>query len=232
MAESKVKSENFIVVQGWMLKDLGLKGNELLLYACIYGFSQADNQKFSGSLQYLADWTNSTKRSVLNNLQSLQDKGYIGKVERYINGVKFCEYHVKNFTGVVKNFQGGGEKNSLGGSEKNSPNNIDINNINKNIVKTIDNNIKHKHGEYNNVLLTDEELEKLKDEYIDWDERIERLSSYVASTGKKYKSHYATIRNWARKDQEQKAQKQKTVNKTAQQLDEFYDMASAWAEGE
>lgn len=232
MAESKVKPENFIVVQGWMLKDLGLKGNELLLYACIYGFSQADNQKFSGSLQYLADWTNSTKRSVIKNLQSLQDKGYIGKAERYINGVKFCEYHVTNFTGVVKNFHGGGEKNSLGGSEKSSPNNIDINNINKNIVKTIDNNIKHKHGEYNNVLLTDEELEKLKDEYIDWDERIERLSSYVASTGKKYKSHYATIRNWARKDQEQKAQKQKTVNKTAQQLDDFYDMAAAWAEGE
>ena len=62
------------------------------------------------------------------------------------------------------------------------------------------NNIKHKHGEYKNVLLTDDELAKLKAEYLDWEERIERLSSYVASTGKSYKSHYATIRNWARKD--------------------------------
>ena len=60
--------------------------------------------------------------------------------------------------------------------------------------------IKHKYGEYNNVLLTDAELEKLKAEYPDYEERIERLSSYVASTGKSYKSHYATIRNWARKD--------------------------------
>lgn len=60
--------------------------------------------------------------------------------------------------------------------------------------------VKHKHGEYKNVLLTDEELSKLKSEYSDWEERIERLSSYVASTGKSYKSHYATIRNWARKD--------------------------------
>jgi Asp-tRNA(Asn)/Glu-tRNA(Gln) amidotransferase C subunit len=59
---------------------------------------------------------------------------------------------------------------------------------------------KHKYGEYNNVLLTDSELEKLKSEYPDYEERIERLSSYVASTGKSYKSHYATIRNWARKD--------------------------------
>lgn len=62
--------------------------------------------------------------------------------------------------------------------------------------------VKHKYGEYNNVLLTDEELEKLKTEYSDYAERIERLSSYVASTGKSYKSHYATIRNWARKDAE------------------------------
>lgn len=63
--------------------------------------------------------------------------------------------------------------------------------------------VKHKYGEYKNVLLTDEELEKLKTEYSDYEERIERLSSYVASTGKSYKSHYATIRNWARKDNEQ-----------------------------
>lgn len=62
--------------------------------------------------------------------------------------------------------------------------------------------VKHKHGEYTNVLLTDEELEKLKETFPDWKERIDRLSGYIASTGKAYKSHYATIRNWAKKDQE------------------------------
>ena len=61
---------------------------------------------------------------------------------------------------------------------------------------------KHKYGEYKNVLLTDDELEKLKAEYADNLDRIERLSSYIASTGKAYKSHYATIRNWARADAE------------------------------
>jgi predicted phage replisome organizer len=90
---------------------------------------------------------------------------------------------------------------------------------------------KHKYGEYNNVLLTDEELDKLKAEYSDFEERIERLSSYVASTGKKYKSHYATIRNWARKDtQVSKPVYQKQTK--AEELDDFYRMASAWAEGE
>lgn len=59
---------------------------------------------------------------------------------------------------------------------------------------------RHKYGEYKNVLLSDEDLSKLKAEFSDWEERIERLSSYIASTGKKYKSHLATIRNWARND--------------------------------
>ena len=68
--------------------------------------------------------------------------------------------------------------------------------------------VKHKYGEYNNVLLTDEELEKLKIEYHDLDDRIERLSSYVASTGKSYKSHYATIRNWARKEADKPIRKE------------------------
>lgn len=59
---------------------------------------------------------------------------------------------------------------------------------------------RHKYGEYKNVLLSDEDLSKLKAEFPDWEARIERLSSYIASTGKKYKSHLATIRNWARND--------------------------------
>lgn len=59
---------------------------------------------------------------------------------------------------------------------------------------------KHKHGEFKNVLLTDEELQKLQDKFSDWNERLESLSYYLESTGKKYKSHYATILSWARRD--------------------------------
>lgn len=65
---------------------------------------------------------------------------------------------------------------------------------------------KHKHGEYENVLLTEEEFEKLKKEFPkDYQERIERLSEYIASVGKSYKNHLATIRSWARKDKQQQS---------------------------
>lgn len=59
---------------------------------------------------------------------------------------------------------------------------------------------KHRYGEYKNVLLTDDEHGKLAELFPDLEERIERLSGYIASTGKTYKSHYATIRNWAKHD--------------------------------
>lgn len=93
--------------------------------------------------------------------------------------------------------------------------------------------VKYKYGEYKNVLLTDEELEKLKTEYSDFEERIERLSSYVASTGKVYKSHYATIRNWARKDAETKTTNGPAYHKPskADELEEFYKMAADFGEG-
>ena len=63
--------------------------------------------------------------------------------------------------------------------------------------------VRHKYGEYNNVLLSDEDMAKLQKEFPEeWEQKIEKLSSYMASTGKAYKNHLATIRNWARKDQE------------------------------
>lgn len=67
---------------------------------------------------------------------------------------------------------------------------------------------RHKYGQYQNVLLTDEDLAKLQAEFPDdWQKRIERLSEYIASTGKSYKNHLATIRNWASRDKEKQAKK-------------------------
>lgn len=64
--------------------------------------------------------------------------------------------------------------------------------------------VRHKYGLYKNVLLTDEDMAKLQEEFPhDYSDRIERLSEYMASTGKSYKNHLATIRNWAKKDNPQ-----------------------------
>lgn len=80
---------------------------------------------------------------------------------------------------------------------------------------------KHKYGEYNNVLLTDDELDKLKAKFPDWAKRIEDLSHGIASKGYKYTSHYATILNWARRDEEK--EKAKGKKQEYQVVPEGYD---------
>ena len=101
---SAVKDENFIAIQGWMLNKLNLKGNELIVYAVIYGFSQDDESRFTGSRRYLAEWCGCTMKTVDNALSSLVAKGLIAKHDKTINGVHLCDYSI---TQVGKNLQQG-----------------------------------------------------------------------------------------------------------------------------
>ena len=87
-----VNSNNYVNIQGWMLTSLNLKGNKLIVYATIYGFSQDGVNWFEGNTQYLADWCNASKRNILEVLKSLVNKGFIIKDEYIINNIKFCKY--------------------------------------------------------------------------------------------------------------------------------------------
>lgn len=55
---------------------------------------------------------------------------------------------------------------------------------------------KHKYGEFKNVLLKDEELQALKDNYSNWEELIKFLDEYIEAKGYKAKSHYLCIKRW------------------------------------
>ena len=55
---------------------------------------------------------------------------------------------------------------------------------------------KHEYGEYKNVLLKDEELQRLKGEYQNWEELITYLDEYIEMKGYKAKSHYLCIKKW------------------------------------
>jgi predicted phage replisome organizer len=104
--------------------------------------------------------------------------------------------------------------------------------IDKEIDKDIDINnkkpVRHKYGEYKNVLFTDTDFEKLKTEFPnDWEERVENLSEYIAKTGRAYKNHLAVIRSWAKKEQ-----KQPTAQPTQQksEYNSFMDQLAAMRE--
>jgi hypothetical protein len=74
---------------------------------------------------------------------------------------------------------------------------------------------KHIYGEFKNVLLTDEENQKLKDKYKDkYEWHIENLSEAIARKGYKYKSHYLTILKWD--------EKKETTQKSKLTIEEVY----------
>jgi len=78
---------------------------------------------------------------------------------------------------------------------------------------------KRNYGEFNNVLLTDEELAKLRQRLpAEVESLIEQLSCYIKSKGKKYKSHYATLLNWYRMSKE----RQRGTNRNPRELPTNY----------
>lgn len=228
-----INPNTYYTVQAWMVNDLGLHGNELALYAIIWGFSQDGRSEFVGSISYIQEWLGCSRQTVVNTLKALIEKGLVVKKVAK-NGFDCNAYKAlpnpldgsQNIRpGVVKNLDGGSQNIRLGvvknldeGSQNIRPNNNLYNNSPNNSLKDIGDAaaspapapakeekekkpVKHKYGEYRNVLLTDEELTKLRQLFPnDLRDRIERLSEYKASTGKSYKSDYATIRSWANRD--------------------------------
>ena len=233
-------SESYFPVYGWMPEKLGIGGAELLTYALIYSFTNAKGQ-YTGSLQYLADRTGISRRTVIRSLQKLTEQGLLLKKETFVNGVKTCEYRAASVDPAAQlPCPGDGSTSSpvtecpCPGDKLTTPPVTDrpcpgdrlttppvtecpcpgdklapnTKEYTKDNTKE-DNEreapapavIRHRYGEYENVLLSDGEIAALRREYPDdWRQRVDRLSEYMASTGKSYRNHLATIRSWARQD--------------------------------
>ena len=168
-----------------MRNNLNLKGNELLIYAIIFGFSQVENQYFTGSLNYLAEWTGiSSKTTVMTILNSLISKGLLEKEEIYNNGIKFCKYKAliepkeidkvdevikKDIENNKKNISSSIQKNDVKNCEGISKIDIGISKIDMGVyqklirgISKIDNNkidIIHK---YNNHIIGEDDVDFIK----------------------------------------------------------------------
>lgn len=201
-------NNTYFLVFSWMPNQLGLKGTERDVFAIIYGFSQDGVNKFTGSLNYISSFLKVSRQSVINALASLVEKDYIIKEQSVINNVKCNSYKVnlevvKKIDRVVKKFDKGSQKtlqgwskNLTGGSQKTLPNNI-LDNIDDNIViREKPHSQKRAYGEFQNVLLSDDEYDLLIEEFGNPKLLIKRLDEYKEQSGKQYNSDYMAIKNW------------------------------------
>ena len=118
-----MKDENYIVIQGWMISKLKLTGNELVLFALIYGFSQDGKSQYKGSLSYISQAMQVSKRTVIRLKNSLISRQFIIKFSDG-NGDRFS-YNSKVVNSVLNSKETlllGSDKTLLLGSDKTLPN--------------------------------------------------------------------------------------------------------------
>ena len=133
----RISDQNYYQVSGWMINRLGLSGRELHAYAIIYGFTQDGATEFNGSLNYIAEFLGSSRRTAINVMNALVERGLITKTQ-----VNTPAGQRNYYTAIIPNFNentGGVQKihqvvqKLHGGSEKIAPNNNKYNYINNNI---------------------------------------------------------------------------------------------------
>lgn len=106
-----MKDNNYYVVHGWMRNRLGLKGNNLLIFAIMFGFSQDGESRFSGSLSYIEECTGATRPTINKCIKDLIKQGYIEKHKKIVNGVHLVDYSVvKEIYRVVKKLTRGSKE--------------------------------------------------------------------------------------------------------------------------
>jgi hypothetical protein len=183
---------NYLVIQGFMVSELNLSGNDLLTYALIYGFSQDGETEFTGSINYLCKWLNCSRPTAIKSLKFLTEKSLIVKSVNTINGVNFNRYKISLW--VVKNLNWGSKESLLGGSKETLPNNTTINNTNNNIEER-----KKNFAHSLKPFLEEYGKNTLNDFYFYWTEhgendkkmRFEKQTSFNISL---------RLKNWVRND--------------------------------
>lgn len=171
-----------ICLNKWAL-DKNIK-NELGLLLIISSLCAEKGYCFASN-EYLAQQFNETTQSISNKIKKLERENYIS-IEYIKRGCEILKREIR-----LKNIYIDDIKSFIPTIKKDfKDNNISINNISNNIYNI--------YGEFKNVKLTDDEYKKLEEKNLL--PYIEKLSSYIASKGKRYKSHYATILTWSRKN--------------------------------
>ena len=93
-SKSKVDNLNFFQINGWMVNELKLSGNILMVYAIIYGFSQDGESYFTGSRKYLCDFTGASKPTIDKALEELLCMGLIIKESEKKNDIVYNRFKV------------------------------------------------------------------------------------------------------------------------------------------
>ena len=207
----------------WLSKDLST--NEKILLAEIDSLGGSSDGCFASN-QYFADFFDLSKDRISRLVSGLKNKGYITVELIYKEGT--CEVDKRiiklnpysYFYQGVQNHQGG-----IGENTKDITNNYNINNNNnKTSKKKTTKEVRHKYGEFKNVLLSDKDLEKLKTEYGEElvEKYIKKMDEWIELNGRRYKNYYLALRQWMNKEISKKQEKVEKQEGDAKYDEEYF----------
>jgi hypothetical protein len=171
---------------------------------------------------------------VENTATHNKKSNYSHTVEKFVEScgktVETTSERSKNFTHEVKKIQCPRSKNFNEGSQKFRPNNNIREYIDDDYIERGKISRKNNYGKFENIFLSDDEYNKL---LLDYGELLPitmfNLSSYMASTGKKYKNHYATLVRWCEQDKcNPKIQKRLDEYRTKDDLSEYKSLVNVF----
>ena len=85
-------SDDFYIINSWMIEDLGLSGVELQCFAIIWSLSRGKKQMYIAGNSHLVKMTKKTKQTIITTLKRLCKKGYIKKVPTKVNNIEYNYY--------------------------------------------------------------------------------------------------------------------------------------------
>ena len=209
--------KEILTFENWLDYNSEINKSDIRLwYTLMFTANRFNWKEFSIPISALMFKSKLSKNDVYRSRNKLKQMGLIDFKER--SGNQCAIYKINSCISVFETQAG--TQNDIGldtasdtanntssitgyATTLNTPFNANVGNINK--TRNININkkeiYKEKFGEFGNVFLSADELQKLKSKFgAEAENYIEKLSSYIASSGKKYKSHYSTILSWMQKD--------------------------------
>lgn len=183
----KLGNDNYITILGWMVNEYGLSGNDLIIYALIYGTSQYGKRNgFFGSRQTIAKWTNiKSLKTITSILKELCDKKLIVKKTAFVNGQERTVYYASKYNDGSLNRECGSRNAQTIITEFADTYGIEIKEFKKQLIK-------QDFIDIDTYLPVEENIDEFKNTYF---ELAEALSSIDISEEDAEGNNYPTIQN-------------------------------------
>lgn len=114
-----------------------------------------------------------------------------------------CDYDLLNLEEIPPK-----QEETIAETEESTQSKVNKSKVNKSRVNK--SRVKHKYGNYKHVLLSDDDLQMLRDKFPDYLQRITNLDEYIETSGKSYKNHYLVIVRWSKNDERASKPKRRT----------------------